>query len=175
MDAQSRAQDQARGPLTDRPSVPRQGTDPAIGGDWGDVQDPVADEHNAMRWEQHHPDDHEGFGRIRGFQRQGGALAPTNRHRGRASSWIVVVLGCVGFALGGISLAMGWALVPLVLGAAMMAAAVIIALACDILTDVVLDSPRDEAEEAHQTPLHRIKSMMRRERKRERKAARATS
>lgn len=173
MDARSRTQNQARGPVADRPSVPRQGTDPAIGGDWGDVQDPVADEQNAMRWEQHHPGDHEGFGRIRGFQRQGGAVAPTSRHRGRISSWVVVVLGCVGFALGGLSLAMGWALIPLVLGAVMLVAAAIVAFACDILTDVVLDSPREEPEEAHQTPLHRIKSMTRRERKRERKAARA--
>lgn len=172
MDAQSRRHNKAGGPVTDRPSVPRQGTDPAIGGDWGDVQDPVADEHNAMRWEQHHPGDHEGFGRIRGFQRQGGAFAPTNRHRGRASSWIVVVLACVGFTLCGLSLAMGWALVPLVLGAVLMVAALVVAMACDILTDVVLDSPRDESEEPHQTPLHRIKSMMRRDRKRERKAAR---
>lgn len=172
MDAQSGRQNQAPGAVTDRPSVPRQGTDPAIGGDWGDVQDPVADEHHAMRWEQHHPGDHEGFGRIRGFQRQGGALAPTNRHRGRASSWIVVLLACVGFALGGLSLAMDWALVPLVLGAVMIVAAAAVALSCDILTDVVLDSPREESEEPHQTPLHRIKSMMRRERKR--KAARTT-
>lgn len=172
MDARSRRHDDAGGPGTDHPSVPRQGTDPAIGGDWGDVQDPVADENNAMRWEQHHPGDQEGFGRIRGFQRQGGALAPTNRHRGRASSWAVVGLACVGFALVGLSLTMGWALVPLVLGAVMLVAALVVAMACDILTDVVLDSPRDESEEPHQTPLHRIKSMMRRERKREHKATR---
>jgi len=169
MDAQSRGPHEAGGAATDRPSVPHQGTDPAIGGDWGRVEDPVADEHHARRWEHHHPGDHEGFGRIRGFQRQGGAWAPTNRHRGRASSWIVVTLACVGFALGGISVAMDWALVPLVAGAVLMGIAVIVAFACDILTDVVLDSPRDESEEPHQTPLHSIKSMARKDRKKERK------
>lgn len=168
MDAQSRKQNDGSGAATDRPDVPRQWTDPAIGGDWGRVQDPAADEHNARQWELHHPGAHDGFGHIRGFQRQGGSWAPSREHRGKTSSWVAVALAFVGFALGGVAVVMDWAVVPLVTGGVLLLIAVIIAFVYDILTDVVLDAPREASEEPHQTPLHRIRSLGRRGRTSER-------
>ncbi|MBR8741308.1 hypothetical protein [Nocardiopsis sp. MG754419] len=113
----------------------------------------------ALAWERHHPSSEEQnrLGRIRGFQRQGGTLAPSKGHRGSAASWVSVALAVAGFALGGLGIALGGALWPLVVGGVLMLAAVVVGVYCDILSDVVLDPPRTEPEEPHQTPLHRIK------------------
>ncbi|WP_304451679.1 hypothetical protein [Nocardiopsis sp. YSL2] len=108
-------------------------------------------------WERHLPTDEAKYGRIRGFQRQGGSLAPSSGHRGRAPSWIAVVLAIAGFAAGGLAVVMDGAVVLLVIAAVLLAAAVAVAIVFDILSDVVLDPPRVESEERHDTPLHRIK------------------
>lgn len=112
-----------------------------------------------LGWELHRPTDEEQYryGHIRGFHRQGGTLAPTSGHRGSAASWVCVALGVVGFGLGGLAIVLGWSVPLLVTGAVLMAAALVVAVAYDILSDVVLDPPRYESEEPHQTPLHRIK------------------
>jgi hypothetical protein len=112
-----------------------------------------------LGWELHRPTDEEQYryGRILGFHRQGGTLAPTNSHRGTAASWVCVALGTVGFGLGGLAIVLGWSVPLLVTGAVLMASALVVAVVWDILSDVVLDPPRYESEEPHQTPLHRIK------------------
>ncbi|MFV2197500.1 hypothetical protein [Nocardiopsis sp. LOL_012] len=119
--------------------------------------DPAAmDSDPGAGWERHVPTKEE-FGDIRGFQRQGGGIAPTMHHRGRPMSWVSVALAFAGFALGGLSVVLGWSLWPLVLAAVLIGAALVVAVVFDILADVVLDPPRTEAEERHDTPLHRIK------------------
>ncbi|MGW5878594.1 hypothetical protein ACWFMI_18790 [Nocardiopsis terrae] len=120
---------------------------------------PAAAYDPALAWEQYHPtaDEERENGRIRGFQRQGGALAPSNGHRGSPASWVCVVLAVAGFSLGGLAIALGGAPPLLILGGVLLVAALAVAVFCDILGDVVLDPPRYESEEPHQTPLHRIK------------------
>ncbi|WP_197024274.1 hypothetical protein [Nocardiopsis sp. CNT312] len=119
--------------------------------------DPAAmDSDPGAGWERHVPAKEE-FGDIRGFQRQGGGIAPTMHHRGRPMSWVSVALAFAGFALGGLSVVLGWSLWPLVLAAVLITAAFVVAVVWDILADVVLDPPRTETEERHDTPLHRIK------------------
>ncbi|WP_017533520.1 hypothetical protein [Nocardiopsis alba] len=68
-----------------------------------------------------------------------------------------MALAFIGFALGGLGIVLGGSVVLLVIGAVLMVIALVVAVSCDILSDVVLDPPRDEPEEPHQTPLHRIK------------------
>ncbi|WP_444961085.1 hypothetical protein [Nocardiopsis sp. M1B1] len=119
-------------------------------------RDPVADD-PALAWEKEHPDGDSRFGRIRGFQHQGGSLAPSNSHRGRVSSWAAVLLACAGFVVGGVGVAMGMSVVLLVIAAVLLVAAAVVALVFDLMSDVVLDTPRAESEEPHDTPLHRIK------------------
>ncbi|RKS05351.1 hypothetical protein DFP74_0946 [Nocardiopsis sp. Huas11] len=108
-------------------------------------------------WERQVPDDEAKYGRIRGFQRQGGSLAPSSSHRGRAPSWIMVALAFAGFVTGGLAVVMGGQVVLGVVAAVLLIAAAVVAIAFDILSDVVLDPPRVEDEERHDTPLHRIK------------------
>ncbi|WP_150239104.1 hypothetical protein [Nocardiopsis quinghaiensis] len=111
----------------------------------------------ALAWEDEHPDGNSRFGRIRGFQRQGGSMAPSNAHRGRLSSWMAVVLACAGFTVGALGVVMGMSVVLLVIAGVLMLAAGVVALFFDMMSDVVLDTPRQESEEPHDTPLHRIK------------------
>lgn len=111
----------------------------------------------ATAWEAVDPTNAARFGRIRGFQRQGGSLAPTSSHRGRLSSWVSVVLGCIGFVLVGLSIAQSWSIPLLVAGGIVLAAALAVAVVFDLFGDVVLDAPKAEPEEPHDTPLHRIK------------------
>ncbi|OLT28198.1 hypothetical protein BJF83_01690 [Nocardiopsis sp. CNR-923] len=118
---------------------------------------PVVDNDPGSWWERRRPTDDEGFGRIRGFQRQGGNLAPTAHHRGSAASWVAVGLAFVGFTMCGLAVVLGWTAWMLIVGGLLMAAALVVAVMCDILADVVLDPPRYESEEPHATPLHQIK------------------
>ena len=134
----------------------------------GRVRDPVADEQAARDWESHKPELSDGRGVVRGYHRQGGSWAPTSSHRGLPSSWIAVVLGTVGFLLCGLSLILVWTIPLLIAGGILMVAAAAIALFYDILTDVVVDAPREETEEAYETPLHRLK-MKARQRREDRK------
>ncbi|MFL1381341.1 MULTISPECIES: hypothetical protein [unclassified Nocardiopsis] len=129
-------------------------------------------------WEHHKPDDEQRFGRIRGFQRQGGSLAPTGRHRGRATSWAVVALTLAGFVAGAVAVVQGMAVWLLVIAGLLLAAALVLALVTDIFGDVVLDSPSVEPEEPHGISLHRIRKEQRHEaraRRRDRKERRATA
>lgn len=98
---------------------------------------------------------------IRGYQHEGGAWAPTNNHRGRLGSWVAVAFLTTGFALGGLSLAMGPAWWLMAAGAVLMLAGGVLCLVTDIFIDVVLDDPHDVAEEPHTTPLRRIKRRLR--------------
>nr|WP_159940895.1 MULTISPECIES: DoxX family protein [unclassified Nocardiopsis] len=119
--------------------------------------DPNDKEDPGLAWEREHPDGDSRFGRIRGFQRQGGSVAPSSSHRGRPSSWVAVLLACAGFIAGGVGIVLGMSVPLLVIGGVLLVAAVTVALAFDMMGDVVLDSPRVESEEPHGTPLHRIK------------------
>ncbi|MFE9242770.1 hypothetical protein [Nocardiopsis sp. NPDC006938] len=103
-----------------------------------DTEDP------GLAWELHRPTDEEKgrHGDIRGFQRQGGSLAPTNGHRGSAASWVCVAVAVAGFALGGLAVVLDGSVVLLVIGAALMLASLVVAVSTDILSDVVLDPPR---------------------------------
>ncbi|PDP88340.1 hypothetical protein CQJ94_07595 [Glycomyces fuscus] len=118
--------------------------------------DPVDDE-PSLAWEREHPDRDSRFGRIQGFQQQGGSMAPSNSHRGRLSSWAAVVLACAGFVVGGLGVALGMSVVLLVVAAVLLVAAAVVALVFDLMSDVVLDTPRVDTEEPHDTPLRRIK------------------
>ncbi|MFD3687327.1 hypothetical protein ACFWTE_21250 [Nocardiopsis sp. NPDC058631] len=123
------------------------------------TSDPSDSADPGLAWEHHRPTDEQllRHGRIRGFQRQGGSLAPTNEHRGRAVSWVAVVLACTGFALGGLGVALGMSVILLAVGGLLLAVAAVVAVRYDLLSDVVLDSPRVEPEEPHDTPLRRLR------------------
>ncbi|WP_306366259.1 hypothetical protein [Nocardiopsis sp. CC223A] len=119
----------------------------------------------SLGWELHNPDDEQRFGRIRGFQRQGGSLAPTGRHRGRAASWAVVALALAGSVAAAIALVQGMTVWLLVIAAVLLAAALVLAAVTRIFEDVVLDAPSVEPEEPHGVSLHRIRKEQRRERR----------
>lgn len=141
--------------------LPRQDRRATVGVNQGKVKDPIADEQAARDWESHTPALSDGHGPVRGYQRQGGTWAPSSSHRGRPSSWAAVSLATVGFVLCGLALILDWTMVLLITGGVLLVAALAVALFYDILTDVVLDSPRDEPEEPHGTPLHRLKARAR--------------
>ncbi|WP_046470739.1 hypothetical protein [Allosalinactinospora lopnorensis] len=94
---------------------------------------------------------------IRGYQQEGGAWAPTSGHRGRFGSWVAVAFLAVGFALGGLSLVLGPAWWLMGIGVLLMLVGGVLCFVTDIFTDVVLDAPHVGTEEAHSTPLHKIK------------------
>ncbi|MEU0488318.1 hypothetical protein ABZ249_03750 [Nocardiopsis sp. NPDC006139] len=121
----------------------------------------------SLGWERHHPDDEQRFGRIRGFQRQGGSLAPTGRHRGRAGSWVVVALAVAGAVVTAIAIVQGMSVWLLVVAGVLFAAALVLAAVTRIFEDVVLDAPSVEPEEPHGVSLHRIRKEQRRERRNE--------
>jgi hypothetical protein len=140
----------------DGPRTPAEAIEQVVEGVHRTPDHPVGRGDPGQRWERHVPDDEKEFGRIRGFQRQGGGLAPTTSHRGRLPSWVAVALGIVGFAAGGLGVALG-SVVLLVVAAVLLVAALVVAIVFDMSSDVVLDPPRVESEERHDTPLHRIK------------------
>ncbi|MBQ1083894.1 MULTISPECIES: hypothetical protein [unclassified Nocardiopsis] len=150
---------------TETPGTPRlsrtpdDAVDEFLHGRRPSVLGPRDEEDPGLAWEMHRPTDEEQArnGHIRGFQRQGGSLAPTNGHRGSAASWVCVALAVVGFGFGGLALVLGGSVPLLVVGAVLMVAAAVVAGVFDILSDVVLDPPRLEPEEPHGTPLRRIK------------------
>ena len=125
-----------------------------------------------LGWERHTPDDEERFGRIRGFQRQGGSLAPTGRHRGRAVSWVVVALIVVGAVMAAIAIVQGMTVWLLAAAAVLVAVALVLAVATRIFEDVVLDAPSMEPEEPHGVSLHRIRKEQRRARREQQRARR---
>ncbi|WP_067467552.1 HGxxPAAW family protein [Actinomadura macra] len=66
----------------------------------------------------------------------------TGSHAGRPKSWIAVAIIFIGFAIGGVGLVMGPDWIVFGAGAAVTVIGGIIALAVDIMTDVVVDEPR---------------------------------
>ncbi|MDL4817104.1 HGxxPAAW family protein [Actinomadura opuntiae] len=66
----------------------------------------------------------------------------TGSHAGRPKSWVAVAIIFVGFVIGGVGIAMGPDWIVFGAGAAVAVIGGIIALAVDIMTDVVVDEPR---------------------------------
>ncbi|MGH3244099.1 MAG: HGxxPAAW family protein [Spirillospora sp.] len=66
----------------------------------------------------------------------------TGSHAGRPKSWVAVTIIFVGFIVGGVGLVMGPDWIVFGAGAAVTVIGGIIALAVDIMTDVVVDDPR---------------------------------
>lgn len=66
----------------------------------------------------------------------------TGSHAGRPKSWVAVAIIFVGFVVGGVGLVMGPDWIVFGVGAAVTVIGGIFALAADIMTDVVVDEPR---------------------------------
>ncbi|XRQ14674.1 HGxxPAAW family protein [Actinomadura welshii] len=66
----------------------------------------------------------------------------TGSHAGRPKSWVAVSIIFVGFVIGGVGITLGPDWVVFGIGAALIAVGGIVALAVDIMTDVVIDEPR---------------------------------
>ncbi|MEU8802004.1 HGxxPAAW family protein [Spirillospora sp. NPDC048819] len=66
----------------------------------------------------------------------------TGSHAGRPKSWVAVAIIFVGFVVGGVGLVMGPDWIVFGVGAALAVIGGIFALAVDIMTDVVVDEPR---------------------------------
>ncbi|TYB41785.1 HGxxPAAW family protein [Actinomadura chibensis] len=66
----------------------------------------------------------------------------TGSHAGRPKSWVAVAIIFVGFVVGGFGITLGPDWVVFGVGAGIAALGAIIALAVDIMTDVVVDEPR---------------------------------
>ncbi|GAA4373311.1 HGxxPAAW family protein [Actinomadura sp. NPDC048032] len=66
----------------------------------------------------------------------------TGSHAGRPKSWVAVAIIFTGFAVGGVGVTLGPDWVVFGVGAALVAIGGVIALAVDIMTDVVVDEPR---------------------------------
>ncbi|MFB4311418.1 HGxxPAAW family protein [Actinomadura sp. GTD37] len=66
----------------------------------------------------------------------------TGSHAGRPKSWVAVAIIFVGFVVGGVGLVMGPDWIVFGVGAAVAALGGIVALAVDIMTDVIVDDPR---------------------------------
>ncbi|MFI0481083.1 HGxxPAAW family protein [Actinomadura sp. 9N215] len=66
----------------------------------------------------------------------------TGSHAGRPKSWVAVTIIFVGFIVGGVGLVMGPDWIVFGAGVAVTVIGGIVALAVDIMTDVVVDEPR---------------------------------
>ncbi|TDE33588.1 HGxxPAAW family protein [Actinomadura sp. 6K520] len=66
----------------------------------------------------------------------------TGSHAGRPKSWVAVSIIFIGFIIGGVGIVMGPDWIVFGIGAAVTVLGGIIALAVDIMTDVVVDEPR---------------------------------
>ncbi|MEU8341410.1 hypothetical protein SAMN05443665_102283 [Actinomadura meyerae] len=66
----------------------------------------------------------------------------TGSHAGRPKSWVAVAIIFVGFVVGGVGITMGPDWVVFGVGAAITVLGGIVALAVDIMTDVIVDDPR---------------------------------
>jgi hypothetical protein len=66
----------------------------------------------------------------------------TGSHAGRPKSWVAVAIIFVGFVVGGVGITIGPDWVVFGVGAALIAIGGIVALAVDIMTDVIVDDPR---------------------------------
>ncbi|QKW36005.1 hypothetical protein HUT06_19810 [Actinomadura sp. NAK00032] len=66
----------------------------------------------------------------------------TGSHAGRPKSWVAVVIIFVGFVVGGVGITLGPDWIVFGAGAAIAVVGGIVALAVDIMTDVIVDDPR---------------------------------
>ncbi|HEY8482653.1 MAG TPA: HGxxPAAW family protein [Spirillospora sp.] len=66
----------------------------------------------------------------------------TGSHAGRPKSWVAVSIILVGFIVGGVGLTRGPDWVVFGAGAALVVLGGIVALAVDIMSDVIVDEPR---------------------------------
>ncbi|GAA0560003.1 HGxxPAAW family protein [Actinomadura livida] len=66
----------------------------------------------------------------------------TGSHAGRPKSWVAVSIIFIGFVIGGVGIVMGPDWIVFGIGAAVTVIGGIIAMAVDIMTDVVVDEPR---------------------------------
>ncbi|MGP4025497.1 HGxxPAAW family protein [Actinomadura sp. 3N407] len=66
----------------------------------------------------------------------------TGSHAGRPKSWVAVTIIFIGFVVGGVGIVMGPDWIVFGVGAALVAIGGVFALAVDIMTDVVVDEPR---------------------------------
>ena len=66
----------------------------------------------------------------------------TGSHAGRPKSWIAVTIIFAGFVVGGVGLTLDPNWTVFGVGAALIAIGGIVALAVDIMTDVIVDDPR---------------------------------
>ncbi|NVI90868.1 HGxxPAAW family protein [Actinomadura sp. BRA 177] len=66
----------------------------------------------------------------------------TGSHAGRPKSWVAVAIIFVGFIVGGVGIVIGPDWIVFGVGAALIAVGGIVALAVDIMTDVIVDDPR---------------------------------
>ncbi|MEV4673744.1 MULTISPECIES: HGxxPAAW family protein [Actinomadura] len=66
----------------------------------------------------------------------------TGSHAGRPKSWVAVAIIFVGFVVGGVGITMGPDWIVFGVGAAITVVGGIVALAVDIMTDVIVDDPR---------------------------------
>ncbi|MCG5218457.1 HGxxPAAW family protein [Streptosporangium sp. KLBMP 9127] len=73
-------------------------------------------------------------------------------HAGRASSWLAVTVILLGFVISGIALCVGPHWFMFWVGGALIAIGGILALAFDIFSDVIVDSPRVISAAEHHSP-----------------------
>ncbi|TDB96294.1 HGxxPAAW family protein [Actinomadura sp. 7K534] len=66
----------------------------------------------------------------------------TGSHAGRPKSWVAVSIIFIGFVIGGVGIVMGPDWIVFGIGTAVAVIGGIIAMAVDIMTDVVVDEPR---------------------------------
>ena len=66
----------------------------------------------------------------------------TGSHAGRPKSWVAVTIIFIGFVIGGVGIVMGPDWIVTGIGAAVILIGGIVALAVDIMTDVVVDEPQ---------------------------------
>jgi hypothetical protein len=70
-------------------------------------------------------------------------------HAGSAKSWLAVIIILVGFTVGGVALTIGPNWVMFWVGVAITAVGGLVALAVDIFSDVIIDSPRQMPAQEH--------------------------
>ncbi|MEW9527161.1 HGxxPAAW family protein [Microbispora sp. NPDC049125] len=74
-------------------------------------------------------------------------------HAGSAKSWLAVTTILIGFMVGGVALTAGPNWLFFWVGVGICAVGALLALAFDIFSDVIVDSPREIAVQEHHSPL----------------------
>lgn len=87
-----------------------------------------------------------------GTQNEGGSFAASSSHRGRLSSWVAVAVLIAGFVAVGAGIIAGPPWIVLIIGLVLLAVGGIMAYVVDLWRDVVLTEPRKLPEEPHRTP-----------------------